>query len=374
MNEQDRHLDKSVRRLLRSPISDDMIDHVTSKAISVIPCPLPSPPAEDSGYFGKEDKIYSDPLSSDQPASASSYNLRNSQIAESMSEAPPPPLRPGQVQVPPLRDFIANLVKRSRLQTGTFLSTLVYLERLRLKLGSVAQGMPCTCHRIFLATLIVTAKYVNDTSPKNRHWARYSSVFSVAEVNLMEKQLLVLLDFHLSITIDDLLNDIQYFLPEYRGYISPNQRASYAGLPSQPTQAVSHPNRYSMPISLEESNSVRNFLAEANEYLSHGMQEVGSAKLTDSAYSSDDYNEDVQFEPQHRLKAELVAPPPASYRPERPVNKLSYDESSLYFNSNNPYRNKNELDRRQYLSSRSPNTYAPHPLPTAINHFVHIRL
>lgn len=117
------------------------LDHVTSKAISVIPCPLPSPPPEDSGYFGKEDKLYTDSLSSDQPVSASSNNSRKGKFAQSMSDTPPPPPRPGQVQVPPLRDFIANLVKRSRLQTGTFLSTLVYLERLRLKLGSVAQGL-----------------------------------------------------------------------------------------------------------------------------------------------------------------------------------------------------------------------------------------
>lgn len=120
-----------------------------------------------------------------------------------------------------------------------------------------------------------------------------------------------------------------------------------------------------MPISLDTSNSVRNFLADADECISHGTQDADSSKLTDSAYSSDDYNEDVQYEPHNRLKPELVAPPPASYRPERPVKTLSYDESAVYFNSNNPYRNKNELDRRQYQISRSPNMNAPHLLPSA---------
>lgn len=50
---------------------------------------------------------------------------------------------------------------------------------------------------MFLATLIVTAKYLNDSSPKNSHWAKYASLFDVAEVNLMEKQLLYLLDYDL---------------------------------------------------------------------------------------------------------------------------------------------------------------------------------
>jgi hypothetical protein len=172
-------------------------------------------------------------------------------------------------------------------------------------------------------------------------------------------------DFHLSITIDELLHDIQYFLPEYRGGIPPVHRDSYAGVSSQSIQTGTQHHRYSTPISLEESASVRIFLAEADNYVSQGTLDICSPKLTDSAYSSDDYNEDIQFESQNRLKTELVAPPPATYRPKRPVNKFGYDEPSLYLNSNNPYRHQNELDRRQYHSGHSPNMYAPHLLPPA---------
>lgn len=72
--------------------------------------------------------------------------------------------------------------------------------------------MHCTRHRVFLATLIVTAKYLNDSSPKNKHWAKYASMFSLAEVTLMEKQLLYLLDYDLRMSEAELLQHFQPFL------------------------------------------------------------------------------------------------------------------------------------------------------------------
>lgn len=127
--------------------------------------------------------------------------------------------QPRQPLLPTLEQFVASLVERSHVQVPTLMSSLVYLERLQKRLPPVAKGMRCTVHRIFLASLILAAKNLNDSSPKNKHWARYSVVkgfegfgFSLTEVNLMEKQMLFLLDWDLRITNEDLYHHLEPFL------------------------------------------------------------------------------------------------------------------------------------------------------------------
>ncbi|KAH8730885.1 hypothetical protein GQ44DRAFT_700028 [Phaeosphaeriaceae sp. PMI808] len=143
---------------------------------------------------------------------------------------PTPPTSPPQhataakeTAIPSVEEFITSLVERSHVQVPTLMASLVYLSRLRSRLPPVAKGMKCTTHRIFLAALILAAKNLNDSSPKNKHWARYTSVrgyegfgFSITEVNLMEKQLLFLLDWDLRINEEDLYYHLEPFLAPIR--------------------------------------------------------------------------------------------------------------------------------------------------------------
>ncbi|KAK9380071.1 uncharacterized protein V2V93DRAFT_371580 [Kockiozyma suomiensis] len=163
-----------------SPVSPQMIAYLVSTTQTVIRCDSDATPAY--------------PYSP--PASPTDEN--------------PPELA---TRLPSLTSFIATLVTRSNVQVPTLMSTLVYLSRLRSRLPSMARGLSCTCHRVFLAALILAAKNLNDSSPKNKHWTKYTvGLFSLAEVNLMERQLLFLLDWDLRITDDDLLTHFAPFL------------------------------------------------------------------------------------------------------------------------------------------------------------------
>lgn len=161
--------DKALKVLMKSPVTDDMIRFLTNCTLKVLPTP------------------------------AQNY--------------PTPPGSPGCNRLPSLMSFISRLVRHTNVYTSTLLTTACYLNRLKCVLPRDASGVPSTIHRIFLACLILSAKFHNDSSPLNKHWAKYTDgLFTVHDVNLMERQLVQLLNWDLRVTNDDLILDLRQLL------------------------------------------------------------------------------------------------------------------------------------------------------------------
>ncbi|KAJ3043388.1 hypothetical protein HDV00_005086 [Rhizophlyctis rosea] len=108
--------------------------------------------------------------------------------------------------LPTLLDFLSTLTSRSRVHLISVLAALTYLRRISQKLPTTARGLPCTAHRLLLAALLLGCKYTSDAPLNNRAWAEFAELFPLAEVNLMERQLLFLLDFDLRMSERDLMD------------------------------------------------------------------------------------------------------------------------------------------------------------------------
>ncbi|CAG8744135.1 7593_t:CDS:2, partial [Racocetra persica] len=97
--------DAALKLLVSSPITPQMIAHVARKAAEVIPC--------------------------DPPPTSQQQASQLANIVRALGDDNQP--------LPPLITFIHRLVVKSNVSTATFLSTIVYFDRLRNKLPKLAR-------------------------------------------------------------------------------------------------------------------------------------------------------------------------------------------------------------------------------------------
>lgn len=275
------------------PVSQDMISYLAYKASQVIRCE------------GQQSLAKSLPLTP--PTTPPQYT------ASAASNEP---------HIPSLELFISTLVERSHVQVPTLMTSLVYLARLQLRLPPVAKGMKCTAHRIFLASLILAAKNLNDSSPKNKHWARYTAVhgydgfgFSLTEVNLMEKQLLGLLDWDMNVSEDDLYFHFEPFLAPIRSSLE-KQRV-------QDEMLVREQQRQ-LDLAAAVEHQRRAVLEAARHY------ESPRSVVAEHAYRTAYYNQHSQSSSRAPSRTPSLSPP------TRSSSHASYSSTDSYNMSSSP--------------------------------------
>jgi hypothetical protein len=112
--------------------------------------------------------------------------------------------------VVPLRTFIQEVLKRSRTTYSTLQTALFYLFRSRpdiemylLKMqtsGGCWEDAYVSCgRRMFLASLVVASKFVQDKTYRNSAWAKIAGL-PVSEVNAAERIFLNIIDYQLYIS------------------------------------------------------------------------------------------------------------------------------------------------------------------------------
>lgn len=174
---------EALRIFSRQPVSEEMISFLASTANSVIQVKTPKP---------QKMSMYGDSLL----------------------------INPVDKKHVPLTVFIKKLIKYSNVQTPTLMASLIYLNKLRNILPANAVGMETTRHRIFLGALILSAKSLNDSSPMNKHWTKYTDgLLSIEEVNMAEREMIGLLKWDINIKEDELVMVLEPFLSSIKAMI-----------------------------------------------------------------------------------------------------------------------------------------------------------
>ncbi|KAJ7153727.1 hypothetical protein C8R46DRAFT_912121 [Mycena filopes] len=100
-------------------------------------------------------------------------------------------------------DFVALVISRAEVMFPTILTALVYVVCARPHLVIAREDF--ALERVFLGALILAAKYTNDSTLKNAHWALCTGLFGRRDIARIEREFLEVLDWELGISEKDIL-------------------------------------------------------------------------------------------------------------------------------------------------------------------------
>ncbi|GAA5862763.1 hypothetical protein JCM3774_001914 [Rhodotorula dairenensis] len=276
--------DPDLVELMQTPLSEDMIAFVTARTMDAIKCRPP-------------------PLPLQLPPSPPSSPGERSKISYTPDD------------LPPLDHFIHSILVKSRCHVPTLLCTLVYLERLKKRLPTHARGCHTTRHRVFLAVLIVAAKYLNDSSPQNKHWQRYAAFFQLAEITLMERQLLTILNFDLNFTEDELIDCLGTLLRPEVAVEAVVERVESAAPLSPPQTEDTGPDAGLSPSSvdaslLERGSSAKRRRQQARPLPTPPSEEESLDATLSSSRLGHSIDQPKRLTPEYRTGPVAISAPP----------------------------------------------------------------
>ncbi|KAM0755411.1 hypothetical protein T439DRAFT_320104 [Meredithblackwellia eburnea MCA 4105] len=122
---------------------------------------------------------------------------------------------------PQLAEFIAYALYRTRLPPSIIHQALLLLHRLKSRYPS-ARGTSTSPHRLFLSSLMLSSKISMDDTYSNKSWQIVGQgLFSLREVNQMERELFAFLGWNVVVRDEELLawvhDIVEPFEAERRG-------------------------------------------------------------------------------------------------------------------------------------------------------------
>lgn len=182
----------------------------------------------------------------------------NALVIESIWQIPPETPTPPTAVVP-LRTFIQEVLKRSRTTYSTLQTALFYLFRSRPEIKTHLSRMQQTrqhynqwedayvsCgRRMFLASLVVASKFVQDKTYRNSAWAKIAGL-PVNEINAAERIFLNIINYRLYISQPtfEQWHQLLHLHVEAKTMNQPTTIQDFSNLPFQPIDLLHYHSHY----------------------------------------------------------------------------------------------------------------------------------
>ncbi|KAJ3885337.1 hypothetical protein GG344DRAFT_70632 [Lentinula edodes] len=100
--------------------------------------------------------------------------------------------------------LVRRIIRRAGVSMPTIILAIVYLKRAShdILIGDHAKFV---AERVFLGALLLSAKYSTENAIPNDHWVSAAEVFTLQDINNIQQQFLIVLDWDLSYTDSDIL-------------------------------------------------------------------------------------------------------------------------------------------------------------------------
>ncbi|KAJ4487098.1 hypothetical protein C8J55DRAFT_487268 [Lentinula edodes] len=112
------------------------------------------------------------------------------------------------------KSFIGRVIERGKISMSTTILAITYLQRAQSYIR-VGYKAGCIAERMLLGAFMISTKFSVDIPISNEEWADIAEVFQLADIDVIEKQFLLLIQWNLSFSEEDIIASAMNIITEY---------------------------------------------------------------------------------------------------------------------------------------------------------------
>ncbi|KAH7877659.1 uncharacterized protein C8R40DRAFT_1067830 [Lentinula edodes] len=112
------------------------------------------------------------------------------------------------------KSFIGRVIERGKISMSMTILAITYLQRAQSYIR-VGYKVGCIAERILLGAFMISTKFSVNIPISNEEWADIAEVFQLADIDVIEKQFLLLIQWNLSFSEEDIIASAMNIITQY---------------------------------------------------------------------------------------------------------------------------------------------------------------